>query len=135
VPRALSRQIIGGRRPHDVRWGTLGHVPPAKRPPKPHADDTEYRSAIFVAASHSADGNSYAKGEPIPESEYFRQVANGVITPERKVIRNRPPCPKCKGTGKRNLGGRQHKSHKWNCPCVACLPCKMCEGAGRIEVA
>lgn len=99
-------------------------LPPAKLRP----DQTPYRSRMFVLARHSADGNAYSPGDPIPEAEAIRQgftverTGGQVYEPELKK------CPKCQGTGK----ARKMKGHKPGCGCPGCLPCKVCGGHGSV---
>ena len=95
---------------------------------KPAADESPYRSAEYVHPRHSADGNSYAPGEPIPFEEALRQ---GQIDPAGERVRNFrvPSCPRCKGSGKRG----QPKGHQPNCQCPFCRPCSACGGSGFIS--
>lgn len=134
MAQLLSRNTVPGPSRVLVR-GIPQPARPVAPPPKPAREDTPFVSAIHVGPRMSADGNGYKKNEPIPESEYLRQVEIGVQGPMPEVKKHRPPCPKCKGTGKRGRGGRNYASHKFDCPCVACIPCKDCGGVGRIEVA
>lgn len=89
---------------------------------------TQWRSATYVTARHSADGLAYAPGDPIPEAEAIRQ---GVYAPlagdPRTPIKDRKLCPHCGGTGLR--GRAKIASHPRDCRCPMCGPCKVCGGA------
>lgn len=101
-------------------------------PPKPSAEETEWRSAIYVSARNTADGNSYAPGDPIPEGEAIRQ---GVYVPEPgdegTPIKLRAMCPRCGGTGLR--AKVRPKGHKHGCLCPMCGPCPTCEGSRYVK--
>lgn len=129
--------------------GRLKTNPPRLVPPKPTEDETPYRSKMFVSSRNSADGNEYAKGAPIPEAERQRQgdqdenpitsntVTEGIERPKRSRDW-RPPrpadnwgrkngtCGFCQGTGRRSPNTT--RSHKEDCKCVGCKPCKHCDG-------
>lgn len=129
-------------------------------PPKPTEDDTLYRSTIYVNAKYSADGNSYAKGDPIPIAEADRQglvtgdftesdIVEAAILGSRTAKQVQPrvripdpnqnpwsarlgECPNCAGTGKRSA--RVASKHQPDCACPACKPCKACDGTGQVPV-
>lgn len=95
---------------------------------KPEADVTPWRSEFFVTARHSADGNSYAIGDPIPEAEAIRQ---GVYQPEPGTastpIAERALCPRCGGRGTDSR--RKPRGHTVDCKCPFCGPCRVCGGS------
>lgn len=134
-PRRLVPKVLSGQMVRDVEREHPGRKQDPGPPPKPGTEHTPFRSAVYVSSRNSADGNSYAVNEPVPEIEWNRQVEEGIIEDFPEPVKARPICPKCNGTGKRGRGGRNYANHKFNCACVACIPCKDCNGVGRIEVA
>jgi len=88
---------------------------------KPTAEETPYRSRIWVSRRSSADGNAYKPGDPIPEAEEQRQRSRYGYDPRKET------CGVCAGSGKRS---NKMKNHKPGCGCVGCKPCRECGGSG-----
>lgn len=113
---------------------------------KPAKDETPYRSKWFVVGRHSADGNDYAVGEPIPLAEAIRQgmapqtfetpsvnVVMGLTGDDITVGNDRTKnlvCTKCNGLKKSPKMFERHGPEVGHCP--ACRPCGGCEGRGFI---
>jgi hypothetical protein len=130
---AVPRDTPAKRFAKDVNLTQPGRFTDITIPAKPAANETEYRSSYFVTARHSADGNEYHRGEPIPEVEAMRQ---GLVVSDtekariaKRELRRRIPhgtCPKCRGSGK----AARMKGHKPDCGCPGCAPCARCGGSG-----
>lgn len=97
---------------------------------KPGPDDSPFRSRFYVSSRHSADGNFYRRGEPIPEAEEERQAA--AIGAGRPLRIPRATCPRCRGSRRRN--DIVPKGHQPGCPCPACATCPRCNGTGYVAV-
>lgn len=97
--------------------------------------ESEWRSLYYVTYRHSADGNTYRPGDPIPKAEAIRQGIipdDGIVVDAPGELRHRYPCPRCKGTG--DYSTPKPKGHRKTCECSFCGPCTRCKGRGFIEV-
>lgn len=122
---------IRGPEPGQLGWHateaiekTPGRLSTDEPPDKPV--DSPWRSAVVVLPRHSADGNAYKIGEPIPEAEAIRQGVYDPLAVPEKVKAKKRACPRCKGTGM--LSKRRPPNHKDGCPCRFCGSCPTCEG-------
>lgn len=103
---------------------------PSRNVEKPGPDETPWRSKEFVSHRHSADGNQYARGEPVPLEEAVRQnLANPDGTeagPRMRIPKTTRTCSRCRGTGRARV-----KNHKPGCKCGLCVQtCATCKGSG-----
>ena len=92
---------------------------------KPKPGSTPWQSLYYVNARHSADGNSYAIGDTVPEAEAKRQgLLEPAVVPD--VRKPRRLCQRCAGRG--TYSARKPKGHAPDCACMFCGVCPACGG-------
>lgn len=131
----LARTNVAEKYAMGVNLGNPGRLGLHDSPVKPAAEDTPWRSTVFVGDRHSADGNAYARGEPIPLAEAVRQ---GIARPDgskagrsMRIPKASMTCPKCRGL--RHAVGKDRRGvpHANGCSCTVCVqPCGECQGSG-----
>lgn len=113
----IAQKVVMQNPGRETSW-----IPPEKPTESP------WHSKWVVSSRHSADGNSYDKGDPIPFEEAVRQ---GILEEE---ARNAPVatvnrCSRCQGRGTYSKSKpRNHPDPHPNC--IFCAACPRCGGSG-----